>query len=789
MMLCSVVAAQEMPISSDDPVPVAILSTDPIVLQRFRDAIADVEIDGHINEQAWRDVPTYGDLRVLRPDTLASVPYETNVRLFYTEKGLYVSFDMEQPSETIIKRLTPRDVLGVNREYVSITLDTSGEGRYGYWMNLALGDNQIDGTILPERQYDMEWDGAWHGATQMTERGWSAEYFIPWSQIAMPKMAGDRRIGLYVSRRVAHLNETWGWPTLPRSSPRFMSSLQPLEMTGVDPRQQWNLFPYVSSTYDGIVGDASYRAGIDLFWRPSSSLQFTATANPDFGAVESDDVVVNLTADETFFPEKRLFFQEGREIFRATARSDPGNEQALIIVNTRRIGGRPQPFNLPPGVTLPPQEQFRTSDLVGAGKVTGQTGSVRYGLLGAWENDTEFMIGDLEVPQKGRSFGAVRILYEDDIGAAYRGLGFISTLTAHTGAVAQVNGIDLHYLSGAGVWNLEGQVLSSTSDNRKTGYGAFADIDFVPRQGLKHSLALSSFDENIDINDLGFQIRNNFREAWYRIEWIRSGLTGIRDFRIAPSFRYQENGDGFRTNYMLASDFEFTFNNLNRVDIFTAHFPRQFDDRNSFGNGSFEVEARNSFNITYTTDTARPISGVGEVGHFGEARGGHSWQTKAGIVWRPQTNLNMALKIVRQDRSGWLLHQDGGNFTSFNARQWQPEIIAEYFPTAHQQLRLVLQWAGIRAFEDEFFLLPEGSNALDRVPKPEGPTDDFGVSQLNFQIRYRWQIAPLSDFFIVYSRADIRRVEVNAFQTLLQDSWDDPVRDQLVVKVRYRFGS
>ena len=789
LMLGTAAAAQEMPISSDAAAPIAVLSTDPITLHRFRDASANINIDGYIDEQAWRDVPTYGDMRVLRPDTLANVPYHTDVRLFYTEKGLYVSFDMEQPRETIIGRVTARDVLGVNREYVSMTLDTSGEGRYGYWMNIALGDSQIDGTILPERQYDREWDGAWYGASQTTERGWSAEFLIPWSQIAMPKTSGDRRIGLYVSRRVAHLNETWGWPTLPRSKPRFMSSLQPLEMTGVDPRQQWNLFPYVSSTYDRIAGEVSYKAGLDLFWRPSSSLQFTATANPDFGAIESDDVVVNLTADETFFPEKRLFFQEGQDIFRTTARADPENEQALIVVNSRRIGGRPRPPSLPPGVTLPPQEQIRAADLLGAVKATGQMGSVRYGVLGAWEDETEFVAGDLGISQDGRSFGAVRILYEDDIGAAYRGLGFISTLTAHPEADTQVNGVDFHYLSNSGAWNLEGQVLSSTFDDRSTGYGAFADVAFVPRQGLKHSLALSVFDENIDVNDLGFQVRNDFREAWYRVEWIRSGLTGIRDFRIAPSVRYQVNGDGFRTKYMLASNFEFTFNNLNRVDIFAAHFPRQFDDRNSFGNGTFEVEPRNSFNIAYRTDTAKSVSVFGKVGHVGEAQGGHFWQTEAGVVWRPRTNINIALKIAHHDRNGWLLHQEEGNFTSFNARQWQPEIVVEYFPTAYQQLRIVSQWAGIRAFEDQFYLLEENSNSLDPVPKPPGPTDDFSVSQLNFQIRYRWQIAPLSDLFIVYSKADFRRVPVDSFQSLLQDSWSDPVRDQLVVKLRYRFGS
>ena len=84
-------------------------------------------------------------------------------------------------------------------------------------------------------------------------------------------------------------------------------------------------------------GDNSQKIGADLFWRPSTNFQATAALKPDFGSVESDDVVVNLGAFETFFPEKRLFFQEGIEVFTATPRAEGGNPTTLL--NTRRIGG------------------------------------------------------------------------------------------------------------------------------------------------------------------------------------------------------------------------------------------------------------------------------------------------------------------------------------------------------------------------------------------------------------------------------------------------------------------
>ena len=100
-----------------------------------------------------------------------------------------------------------------------------------------------------------------------------------------------------------------------------------------------------------------------------------------------------------------------------------------------------------------------------------------------------------------------------------------------------------------------------------------------------------------------------------------------------------------------------------------------------------------------------------------------------------------------------------------------------------------MQWVGISANEERFFTLPANSTTLVEGPKPPGDTDDFSISQLNFQIRYRWQIAPLSDLFVVYTKGDRHRTGLTSFGDLLNESWNNPLGDQLVVKLRYRLGS
>ncbi|MGH8167224.1 MAG: DUF5916 domain-containing protein, partial [Woeseiaceae bacterium] len=426
---------------------------------------------------------------------------------------------------------------------------------------------------------------------------------------------------------------------------------------------------------------------------------------------------------------------------------------------------------------------------LGATKVTGQYGAFRYGVLAALEDETAFLVDDVEYLVEGRDFGAVRLLYEDSRGAAYRGLGFLSTAVIRPDAEAFVHSADLHYLSSGGRWKLDGQFVHSELEGIGGGNGATADFTFTPRQGLKHQLQMAWFDDRIDVNDLGFQIRNDNRDAWYRMEWVKSGLSRVRDFKLTPFLRYEENGEGYRTNNAIASGYEVTLNNLHSISGMVAWFPERYDDRNSFGNGTFTVAERINVEVDYTSDTSLPVSLAGGVAYRGEFTGGRTLEGEFGINWRPHNNVNVLLEAIYQDRDDWLLHQEGRNFTTFIAEQWQPQLSFEFFPTAMQQFRVSLQWVGLRAEEHEFFVLPENDTDLVQVDKPPGPTDDFSISQLNFQVRYRWQIAPLSDLFIVYTKGDIRRSGLADFESLFGDSWTEPLGDVLVVKLRYRLGS
>jgi hypothetical protein len=195
--------------------------------------------------------------------------------------------------------------------------------------------------------------------------------------------------------------------------------------------------------------------------------------------------------------------------------------------------------------------------------------------------------------------------------------------------------------------------------------------------------------------------------------------------------------------------------------------------------------------VRYNTDRAKVLSYDFGLSLNPEDLGSMRINTNAGVAWRPNDRFSVDLQVSYEDREALLVHQGNGNYTSFEAHQWAPTLEMNYFITAKQQLRFSTQWTGLKAFEDTFYKVnPAVVEPLHPVLKPNTEADDFVISRLTFQARYRWEIAPLSDLFIVYTRgANLPRDSLFEFPDLFERSWNDPVVSQVAVKLRYRLGS
>ena len=775
---------------------------------------ADIKIDGRVDEPIWSEIPAFDRMKVINPDTLEKSRYSTKIRIFSDKKGLYVSADMEQPKETLVERLTTRDE-SVNSDTLYVMIDTSGEGLYGYNFGLSLGGSKQDGKIAPERVMSFEWDAPWIGETAVTDSGWSAEMFLPWSAMSMPGAEDDRRIGLLTGRKVAHLDELWGWPYLPFSKPRFISGFSPATVEGVNPRQQWEVYPYVSATSDEIRNEADGRGGIDVAWRPSTNLQLTATVNPDFGSVESDDVVVNLTAYETFYPEKRLFFLEGNEVFVTSPRSNPrgpsgpggsGGRQSVqtyrmeptTLLNTRRIGGSAKHVEIPDSVTVSGVEQSKPTELVGAVKAVGQSGGLRYGLLTAFEKEAELLGTDEATSQEvlvkadGRDFGVLRLLYESAGGGGRQSIGYMGTLASDPLNDAVVHGIDSHYLSGNGKVSWDNQLVVSDKKG-EIGYGVFSDLVYTPKRGHMHDFSFDILDNELDISDLGFLRRNDVIGASYRYMRMSSqGLPGwLRNKRVGVFTQIHSNADGYLTEaYAGLMGTWLTQKNL-EVSAMVGFKPPQHDDRNSRGNGTYSIDTGMWTRASVGTNSAKKLSLSAQIEARSEDLGDISYSTMLGLTYRPVDRFSLDFDLLLQKKNEWLIYLGDKKFTSFDAIEVKPNLSMNFFISSKQQLRLRLQWAGIEADESNFWSIEkEVGDLVPRFKDLSEPTDDFTLSRLTAQIRYRWEIGPLSDLFLVYTRGSNLPNQIDGdFGPLFRDAMNEPIIDVFTMKLRYRFGS
>ena len=787
-----------------------------IVVPSHPDRDAAIVVDGRVDEPIWQQVPHYDNMLVYVPGTSEPAQYPTELRLLATDRGLFVSAVLYQPPDTLVARMSKRDDF-IDRDSFGITLDTTGQGLFAYWFIIALGDSLMDGKVLPESEYEGDWDGPWIGKTARFEDGWSVELLLPWSMMDLPKVDGPRTIGFATNRQVSHTNEQYQWPGYPYASSRFVTALNTMEVTGVEARQQYYAIPYSSITVDQARDENEARAGADLFWKPFPALGLTASAYPDFGAVEADDVVLNLTAFETFFPEKRVFFLEGDQVFESTPRSNFYNTLTLLnndnfattsrsvsrseffpppisLLNTRRIGGTATQVTVPNGITPDPGERDLPTDLLGAAKLTGTVGNLRYGALGASEDDVKWFGTDAfgnsaDIKDSGRDFAVGRILFES-IGSNRKSVGYLGTLVSGPAYDAVVHGVDGHFTSANGRWIADTQLIASDVDDR-TGYGALFDIKYAQSPRIQHKLELDFFDEDVDLDDAGFLRRNDYFAAQYVFSYNEPKATRyFEDVRGTVTFRQEYN----KSEGQVVDSGVFWRNSMvlpgrNTLKTALAYMPRRWEDVDSRGNGAYRTEDRWWADIQIATDSARKLSYSASIGVLQENLGDWSYNGAAGVTYRPNDWISVDLDVRYKHRHGWIVYQGGRNFGSYHARDWQTTVDVSWFIAPGHELRMSLQWVGVRAADRGFFEVPVGDGELIAAPRT-APDHDFTVNILTTQLRYRWEIAPLTDLYLVYNLGNsLLRSGDSNFSDLFSDAFKDPVVENFVIKLRYRFGN
>lgn len=739
---------------------------------------SSIAIDGNLDESAWQNTPSIGNFTVVNPDNGATPSHQTLTRFLYDEAGLYVAISNFQPRDTQVERLSARDNQ-TDRDHVAVMIDPSGKGRYGFVFNVGLGGSLTDGTIQPERKFAYEWNAPWQAQTKRFDDRWDAEIFIPWNVLKLPSATDKRTIGLMVERHISYLAEKWAVPAVGSKRPVFLSAFMPVQFDVLESKSELTFVPYFSSSFDRLnkANDQSY--GFDLYYQPTTDSQLSLTVSPDFGLVENDEIVVNFSAFETFVPEKRDFFLEGQEIFKP---------KGAMMVNTRRIGARPDAPTLDEGVAV--EESIGFSDIIAAGKYTGQAGNVRYGVLSALEDDTTYNLDDgSQTTVDGRKFVAVRSLYETTTDEnAYSAIGYLGTMTDHYYDTAQAHMVDGEYRSADEKWQVNSQLYYSNRDDTK-GYGQFVETTYMPEPGLKHIFRLRHIDRNLNLNDMGFLPRNDENNFNYSLRMPENTDSSVYKTRNDGAwFDIRANNDGERTTTRLGKWYGFKFNDLTRYNITVHYTDNGWNDRNSRGNGSYRTNGYFTLWQRWQSDRSQPFS-YGIAGYIQQAQiGGTNRNIRPFIKYMPTENIAIDASIRYLERHNWQLWQEEDRIDAFDSKQINMTVKSTWIVDDAQEVRLAMQWVGLSAESQKSYRINDSGNLY---ASGEIQSDNFSQGNLALQLRYKYQFAPLSDLYVVYSRGgstfETSSDEQQGFGGLLSDSFEGKNADQLTMKVRYRF--
>jgi hypothetical protein len=503
--------------------------------------IQRVKIDGLLNEPAWKDAAMMNDLIEFRPKMGAKEQYENRSEtwLMYDDEGIYFGgYLHERTKDSIATELRGRDGFGTN-DYIGLILDTYHDQLNGFEYFVTPLNEQWDSKMSPaginsnNGGEDFTWNAVWKSGAVIHEDGWSFEMFIPYSAIRFGKK-DVQNWGMNITRRRRKTEQQYTWNPIDINVSGFLTQEGLWTgITNIKPPVRLQFSPYFSVYANHFPSNQpgqknwtnQLNGGLDVKYGINQAFTFDATLIPDFGQVQSDNQVLNLTPFEVKFNENRSFFTEGTELF------SKGN-----LFYSRRIGGTPfhlydayDNVNGNEEVVKNPSE----SKLINASKISGRT---QKGLgIGVLNAITKPQYATIEntTTKESRKFETdpltnYNVFVLDQTLKNNSSISLINTNVWRSGKDydANVTAALFSFSDKKNIWNFTGQLNNSNlygydAAGTKSGYSH--SFSFGKRSGrFNFNLWQYLTDTKYTSNDLGYFTNNNYIDhgiyAGYR--WI-----------------------------------------------------------------------------------------------------------------------------------------------------------------------------------------------------------------------------------------------------------------------------
>jgi hypothetical protein len=672
-------------------------------------------VDGRLDEAVWGRANVATGFVQQEPEVGAPATERTEVRVLYDGAALYVGFrNWVRDPATMIARLARRDV-GVVSDRVLVGLDSYDDGRTAFEFAVTAAGVQQDILVYNDTFEDWNWDAVWDAATHRTDDGWTAELRIPLSQLRFRSDEGAQTWGLQFQRSIPSNGEESFWAPIFPDDDRYVSRFGRLEgLEGLRAPNGLEIQPYVASRLTREPGDAADpfysendvlgSVGADVKYGITSNLTLTATINPDFGQVEADPKIVNLTAFEARFEERRPFFLEGTDIFEYGRTRTYRTRHTPTFFYSRRIGRRPASFN---GIYSSQSvdcldedgDRRRSCDftdtpeqttIAGAAKLSGKVGPWSVGVLDAVT--TQEVGGylaadgtqDQLVVEPWANYAAGRVKRDFRGGRTVVGGLVTGVNRAMSDAAldpllhssAYVGGLDFEHawaqrrwtLSGVGsVSRVAGDPLRIASTQRApqrffqrpdAGYltldstrssltGYFAEVSLARTAG-EHwvgSVTGSLISPGFEVNDLGFQERADARTLTAQLNYreTRPAPDWLRFYQIYGFTIQSWNYGGQLFDSFFALHSQVQFANLWGFNARVFLQPETFDDRLTRGGPVARSPTTLNAYVQPFSDRRLPVFGDALVLGRWDASGRSEATVNVGLTARPSPSVEVRL--------------------------------------------------------------------------------------------------------------------------------------------------
>ena len=749
-------------------------------------------IDGVLGDPAWRNVPATDRFTQAFPRDGAAPSSPTRLQVAYDDANLYIAIDCPQAVPPVV-RLTRRD-RDTDGDRVTIDLDTAHDRRSAFHFQISAAGVLLDGLRYDDTELSTDWDEIWDAQVSVTPRGWSAELAIPLRILRLHD--GVPSWGFQVRRWIGATGEEDVWAYARRDAGGEVSRYGDLGPFDVAPRGSLAIVPFalgrlvhtdpaVPSPYGNGLSAA---AGVDVTWQPAREITLQGAVLPDFGQVEADQLVLNLTTTEVEYPEKRPFFLQGIDLF----------QTPIQLLYTRRIGRQADTPVLPDGVHQ--LDAVGTSPVLGAAKLIASAGPVEVGALTVLTGEVTARTdtsGELvaapaaahhvvrvRATTGGFTFGAMgtaQTQYDDAAhtptvgGRSWCPSGDEVALAARCSHDAFVGGLDGGWRSPAGTWTASGQLAGAETiggpprelpdgtvlRSGDAGAGGFAR---VAKEGgwLRTELVYERYGRRFDIDDLGYLPRQNTQHLDLVVGAFSAKPAGpFVDEQTNVEVYQHENLDGLIGPHGYQWNFGVTTRGLWTLWAELHWRPLYYDDRELGDGRALERSGRLGLELEIDSDPRRAVVGSWSSQLHSTHDGWELYATAAAMV-RPRSNVELDMQtdlVFARGEPRFVDSSDpaGPRFARQDASSVGITTRANWTLTRNFTLQAYVQalLASLR-YRDAFVADPAlRVIGLDQLQAAsfDAAAYDTREGVLDATIVARWEYRPGSVGYLVYSHA------------------------------------